>query len=185
MPDFLVCITFDYDNVSSTIARGGITPTLLSRGEFGVTGASRIVDLLAAEQVPSTWFIPGHTIETYPASVAAVRDAGCEIEHHGWTHRVPSTLTREQENEELVRGIEAIQTLTGRRPIGYRSPAWDLSPAFGRATAGARLRVRQQPDGSGHAAVSGPAGRPGRVIAADGVRSGHATGRTADPLVAR
>ena len=128
MPDFLVCITFDYDNVSSTIARGGITPTLLSRGEFGVTGASRIVDLLAAEQVPSTWFIPGHTIETYPASVAAVRDAGCEIEHHGWTHRVPSTLTREQENEELVRGIEAIQTLTGRRPIGYRSPAWDLSP---------------------------------------------------------
>ena len=36
-------------------------------------------------------------------SVAAVRDAGCEIEHHGWTHRVPSTLTREQENEELVR----------------------------------------------------------------------------------
>ena len=128
MPDFLVCITFDYDNVSSTIARGGITPTLLSRGEFGVTGASRILDLLAAEQVPSTWFIPGHTIETYPASVAAVRDAGCEIEHHGWTHRVPSTLTREQENEELVRGIEAIQKLTGRKPIGYRSPAWDLSP---------------------------------------------------------
>ena len=128
MPDLLVCITFDYDNVSSTIARGGITPTLLSRGEFGVTGASRILDLLAAEQVPSTWFIPGHTIETYPASVAAVRDAGCAIEHHGWTHRVPSTLTREQENEELVRGIEAIQKLTGRTPIGYRSPAWDLSP---------------------------------------------------------
>ena len=128
MSDFLVCITFDYDNVSSTIARGGITPTLLSRGEFGVTGASRILDLLAAEQVPSTWFIPGHTIESYPASVAAVRDAGCEIEHHGWTHRVPSTLTREQENEELVRGIEAIRTLTGRKPIGYRSPAWDLSP---------------------------------------------------------
>ena len=128
MPDLLVCITFDYDNVSSTIARGGITPTLLSRGEFGVTGASRILDLLTAEQVPSTWFIPGHTIETYPASVSAVRDAGCEIEHHGWTHRVPSTLTREQENEELVRGIEAIRTLTGRKPIGYRSPAWDLSP---------------------------------------------------------
>lgn len=127
MPDFLVCITFDYDNVSSTIARGGITPTLLSRGEFGVTGASRILDLLTAERVPSTWFVPGHTIETYPASVAAVRDAGCEIEHHGWTHRVPSTLTREQENEELVRGIEAIRTLTGRTPIGYRSPAWDLS----------------------------------------------------------
>ncbi len=128
MPDLLVCITFDYDNVSSTIARGGTTPTLLSRGEFGVTGARRLLDLLGAERVPSTWFIPGHTIESYPASVAAVRDAGCEIEHHGWTHRVPATLSREEENEELERGIDAIRSLTGRKPIGYRSPAWDLSP---------------------------------------------------------
>jgi len=128
LPDLLVCITFDYDNVSSTIARGGTTPTLLSRGEFGVTGARRLLDLLGAERVPSTWFIPGHTIESYPASVAAVRDAGCEIEHHGWTHRVPATLSREEENEELERGIDAIRSLTGRKPIGYRSPAWDLSP---------------------------------------------------------
>ena len=128
MPDFLVCITFDYDNVSSTIARGGTSPTLLSRGEFGLTGADRLLGLLAAEQIPSTWFIPGHTIESYPASVAAIRDVGCEIEHHGWTHRVPSTLSRAEENEELERGIEAIETLTGRKPIGYRSPAWDLSP---------------------------------------------------------
>ena len=127
MPDLLVCITFDYDNVSSTIARGGVTPTLVSRGEFGQTGAQRILGLLGAERVPSTWFVPGHTIESYPASVAAVRDAGCEIGHHGWTHRVPATLTREGENEELERGIEAILKLTGKRPAGYRSPAWDLS----------------------------------------------------------
>ena len=127
MPDLLVCLTFDYDNVSSTIARGGVTPTLLSRGEFGLVGAQRLLDLLRAEAAPSTWFIPGHTIQSYPASVAAVRDAGCEIGHHGWTHRVPSTLGREGEEEELVRGIEAIVGLTGRRPGGYRSPAWDLS----------------------------------------------------------
>lgn len=127
MPDFLVCLTFDYDNVSSTISRGGITPTLLSRGEFGVTGAVRLLELMGAEGVPSTWFIPGHTIDSYPASVAAVRDAGCEIEHHGWTHRVPATLSREEENEELERGIASIRRLTGRAPIGYRSPAWDLS----------------------------------------------------------
>ena len=127
MPDLLVCITFDYDNVSSTIARGGVTPTLLSRGEFGLVGAERILDLLCAENVPSTWFIPGHTIESYPASAAAVRDAGCEIGHHGWTHRVPSSLGRDGEEEELVRGIASIISLTGKAPLGYRSPAWDLS----------------------------------------------------------
>ncbi len=128
MPELLICITFDYDNVSSTIARGATTPTLLSRGEFGLVGAHRILDLLRVEGVPSTWFIPGHTIESYPASVATIRDAGCEIGHHGWTHRVPATLTRDGEEEELVRGLEAIHTLTGKAPAGYRSPAWDLSP---------------------------------------------------------
>ena len=127
MPDLLVCLTFDYDNVSSNISRGQVTPTLLSRGEFGLIGAGRILDMLGAEKFPSTWFIPGHTIDSYPTSCAQVRDAGCEIGHHGWTHRVPATLTREGEEEELERGLASIARLTGGRPKGYRSPAWDLS----------------------------------------------------------
>ena len=54
--------------------------------------------------------------------------AGHEIAHHGWTHRPPASLTREQEEGELVRGNEAIRKLTGRAARGYRSPSWDLSP---------------------------------------------------------
>jgi peptidoglycan/xylan/chitin deacetylase (PgdA/CDA1 family) len=128
MPDHLVCLTFDHDNASASIARGSTTPTMLSRGEFGIVAVPRILDLLARHRVPSTWFIPGHTIESYPACVAKVRDAGHEIGHHGWTHRVPSTLGRDGEEEELVRGLAAIERLQGRKPRGYRSPAWDLSP---------------------------------------------------------
>lgn len=57
-----------------------------------------------------------------------VADAGCEIGHHGWTHRPPATLTREQEEEELTRANEQIKSLTGSYARGYRSPSWDLSP---------------------------------------------------------
>src|SRR5581483_6652456 len=71
MTQHLVCLTFDYDNASASIAREQTTPTTLSRGEFGVVGAARLLDLLAAFAIPSTWFIPGHTIETYPASCRA------------------------------------------------------------------------------------------------------------------
>jgi len=60
--------------------------------------------------------------------VRAVHEAGHEIGHHGWTHRPPATLGREAEEEELARGIATIESLTGRRPRGYRSPAWELSP---------------------------------------------------------
>jgi peptidoglycan/xylan/chitin deacetylase (PgdA/CDA1 family) len=57
-----------------------------------------------------------------------VFDAGHEIGHHGWTHVPPALLTREQEEEGLVRANEQIKKLTGRHARGYRSPAWDLSP---------------------------------------------------------
>jgi peptidoglycan/xylan/chitin deacetylase (PgdA/CDA1 family) len=128
LPKHLVCLTFDLDNASGAIARGLTSPTAISRGDFGMVGTERILALLKQHKAPTTWFIPGHTIESYPASVATVHAAGHEIGNHGWTHRVPSTLSREEEERELVRGNAAIRKLTGRNPRGYRSPAWDLSP---------------------------------------------------------
>lgn len=128
MSQHLVCLSFDLDNTSSAIARQLNTPTMLSRGDFGVIGTQRILELLRKYNILSTWFIPGHTLETYPSCAASVFKAGHEIGHHGWTHRIPATLGREVEEQELVRGNEAVKKLTGRPARGYRSPSWDLSP---------------------------------------------------------
>jgi peptidoglycan/xylan/chitin deacetylase (PgdA/CDA1 family) len=128
MPDLLVCLTFDHDNASSMISRKLTSPTNISRGDFGIVAVPRILSLLQKHGIPTTWFIPGHTIESYPTTVRTVVEAGHEIAHHGWTHRVPATLGRDGEEEELVRGIASIVALTGRKPRGYRSPSWDLSP---------------------------------------------------------
>lgn len=128
MADLFVCLTFDHDNVSGAIARDTVTPTAISRGDFGIAATQRILRLLNERELPTTWFIPGHTIESYPSCVAAVHAAGHEIGNHGWTHRVPATLSPEEEEAELVRGSDAIERLTGKRPRGYRSPAWDLTP---------------------------------------------------------
>src|SRR5919106_5555403 len=125
----IVCLTFDFDAISGWIARGMTSPSPISRGEFGPhVGAPRILDLLARHLIRTSWYIPGHTLETYPDACREVADAGHEIGHHGWTHRPPATLTREEEEEELVRANEAIRKLTGRHARGYRSPSWDLSP---------------------------------------------------------
>src|SRR5207248_11454176 len=104
------------------------TPTPLSRGECGAVASRRILTLLSKYQIKSTWFIPGHTLETYPEACCRVFEAGHEIGHHGWTHRPPQSLTRDEEERELARGNEAIKALTGKKARGYRSPAWDLSP---------------------------------------------------------
>jgi peptidoglycan/xylan/chitin deacetylase (PgdA/CDA1 family) len=125
----IVCLTFDFDAISGFIARGQTSPSWISRGEFGPrAGAPRLLALLEKHGIRSTWFIPGHTIETFPQACEKVLAAGHEIAHHGWTHRPPAGLTREQEEGELVRANEAIRKLTGRPARGYRSPSWDLSP---------------------------------------------------------
>jgi peptidoglycan/xylan/chitin deacetylase (PgdA/CDA1 family) len=105
------------------------SPTPISRGEFGPNVAlPRILSMLRKYGITSSWYIPGHTLETYPDPCRRVFDAGHEIGHHGWTHRPPASLSREQEEEELVRAGESIRKLTGRAARGYRSPSWDLSP---------------------------------------------------------
>ncbi len=128
MATHIVTIGFDFDAMSGFISRGLTSPTPISRGEFGPVAVPRILDLLKKYKVRSSWFVPGHTLETYPDECRRVFEAGHEIGHHGWTHMPPNDMTREQEEAGLVRANEQIRKLTGRYARGYRSPSWDLSP---------------------------------------------------------
>jgi peptidoglycan-N-acetylglucosamine deacetylase len=127
MPRHIVCLTFDFDTQSGFIARGMTTPTPLSRGEFGAMASRRILDFLKSRTIAATWFIPGFTIESWPRECDAVVAGGHEVAHHSWAHIPPATLSREQEEADLVRANDAIARLSGRKARGYRSPSWDLS----------------------------------------------------------
>jgi peptidoglycan/xylan/chitin deacetylase (PgdA/CDA1 family) len=127
VPRHIVCLTFDFDTQSGFVARGMTSPTPLSRGEFGLLGARRILALLKSFGIRATWFSPGFTIESHPrACEAVVRDAH-EVAHHSWAHVPPAQQSRAEEEADLVRANDAIARLTGHKARGYRSPAWDLS----------------------------------------------------------
>lgn len=128
MPRHIVCLTFDHDHVSGLIARGMTSPTAISRGEYDIVVIPRLVALMNRYGIKATFFTPGHTIDSTPAAVTPYVEAGHELAHHGWTHRLPVNLSREEEEEEIVRGNESIKRISGRTARGYRSPAWDLSP---------------------------------------------------------
>ena len=127
MARHIVCLTFDFDTESGFIARGWHSPTPLSRGEFGLVGAERILALLKERGLPSTWFIPGFTIASHPAVCEAVLAGGHEIAHHSWAHIPPALQSRDEEAADMGRANDAIEKLTGKRSRGYRSPSWDLS----------------------------------------------------------
>jgi peptidoglycan/xylan/chitin deacetylase (PgdA/CDA1 family) len=119
-----VCLTFDFDAISVWVGpRRSKSPVLIARGEFGEVGANRLLDILGEHDLPSTWFIPGHTIDTYPEVCARVVAAGHEVGYHGYCHEAPSSKRDEAEERAILdKAIACIERLTGESPQGHRVP---------------------------------------------------------------
>lgn len=119
-----VCLSFDFDAISVWAGpRGTKAAPLIARGEFGNVGAARLADLLDEYEIPSTWFIPGHTIDTYPDICRRIAAAGHEIGYHGYCHEAPSSSREETEERGILeRSIECIERLAGAAPKGHRLP---------------------------------------------------------------
>ena len=126
----VVALTFDFDAESYWVGPAKMTsPSAISRGTYGAwEGIPRILRLLEKYDLPATFFIPGYTAEQHPEEVMAIARAGHEIGHHGYLHEPPNFLNEEQEEEMLRKGTEALEKVTGRRPLGFRSPSAELSP---------------------------------------------------------
>ena len=107
---------------------GEDSPDDISRGLFaGEVGSPRLLKLFGRFGIKTTWFIPGHSIETFPEQMQAVADAGHEIGIHGCSHENPIEMTREQETAVLDKCIGLVAGLSGKRPSGYVAPWWEFS----------------------------------------------------------
>ena len=128
MSRHIVCLTFDFDTQSGFIARGMTTPTPLSRGEFGLVGARRILALLKAFGHPGDLVRAGlHHREPSRAPARQSSRTGTKWRTIAGRMFRRRQQSRDEEEADLIRANEAIARLTGRKARGYRSPSWDLS----------------------------------------------------------
>ena len=128
--EILCAIGVDVDAVAGWLGSygGEDSPDDISRGMFaGEIGSPRLLKMFGKYGIKTTWFIPGHSLETFPEQMKAVSDAGHEVGVHGYSHENPIAMTREQEEAILDRCIELITQVTGRRPTGYVAPWWEFS----------------------------------------------------------
>ncbi len=125
-------LTFDFDAESGWLSRDPAIadlPGVLSQGTYGArVGVPRILDLLKAERVRATFFIPGWVAERHPDRCRAIRDAGHEIGHHGYLHERTTPGDPDGERTAFAKGMKSLESVLGVRPAGYRAPGWDLTP---------------------------------------------------------
>ena len=127
----LVAYGIDVDAVAGWLGSygGEDSPDDISRGLFaGEVGSIRLLDLFDKYKLKTTWFIPGHSVETFPEQMKEVARRGHEIGMHGYSHENPLAMTREQETAVLDRSLALITELAGKRPTGYVAPWWEFSP---------------------------------------------------------
>ncbi len=127
MPASTVCLTFDFDALSVWFGYERTTPAMLARGEYGArVGVPRVLELLARHGLRATFFVPGHTVESFRRETESILEAGHEIAHHSYAHVDPSQQSRDEEVADMERALEVLERI-GVRPLGYRSPSADLS----------------------------------------------------------
>jgi peptidoglycan-N-acetylglucosamine deacetylase len=127
MPNSTICLSFDFDAMSVWFGYKVVSPAMLYRGEYGArVGVPRVLELLERYRIPATFFIPGHTVDSFPDPTAAILNAGHEIGHHSYSHVDPSEQTPAEERQDMERAFRTLGRL-GVKPLGFRSPSADFS----------------------------------------------------------
>lgn len=108
---------------------GGDSPSDIQRGIFAAeVGIPRLLRLFERKGITASWFVPGHSLESFPEELDMVIRGGHEIGAHGYSHENPRQMSREQEEDVLGKSIEIIVKATGSAPRGYVAPWWESSP---------------------------------------------------------
>ena len=127
MPRNTVCLTFDFDALSVWFGYERTTPAMLARGEYGArVGVPRVLELLDRHGIRATFFVPGHTVESFPQETESILERSHELAHHSYAHVDPPQQSRDEERADMERALAVLERL-GVKPLGYRSPSADLS----------------------------------------------------------
>ncbi|MGW7238126.1 polysaccharide deacetylase family protein [Streptomyces sp. NPDC054804] len=98
------CVALSFD--------GGPSPT-----------TPRLLDILKQQGLHATFFVQGKGhISKYPDILRRIADEGHEVGNHTWNHKRLTEIGADDARQELTRTQDAIEKITGTRPILMRPP---------------------------------------------------------------
>lgn len=131
-PKVKIALSFDFDALSAFLGTGHHSDNNLSDYSSGIfagrIGALRLLRTLQKHRIANkvTWFIPGHTMETFTDTVREIIASDAEIGLHGYAHEGAYQMSPEQERDVLTKCMDVCQQLTGKKVLGYRAPMYQL-----------------------------------------------------------
>lgn len=125
----LATVSLDLDNKWSYLKTSG-DPAWETYPSYLDTCVPRMIDFFTEHELDPTVFVVGQdaALEKNYNAIRQLHDAGFEIGNHSFHHEPwlhlysPSLLEKELEDTE-----QAIQRITGTRPVGFRGPGFSLS----------------------------------------------------------
>lgn len=101
----------------------------LEQRRFGPrVGIYRILDLLERYGIKGSFYVPGKVAEDYPELLPALAGNGHEVGLHGYFHELVTEVSDDEFTVALEQSLEIFEKQLGRRPAGFRSPAWEMTP---------------------------------------------------------
>jgi len=148
----LITIGCDVDSCAGWLGsyHGEDSPNDMSRGVFAAeVGVPRLLKLFRRYGITASFFIPGHTLDSFPDEMAEIVKEGHEVGLHGYSHENPVAMTVEQQKEVrsllhvrrlpplpatdspfvqiLDHTYEQLTKLAGKPPVGSVAPWWESS----------------------------------------------------------
>lgn len=97
-------------------------PCIESHYEYGTrAGYWRIMEVLDRFSVKATVSACGRAVEVSPWLAQDAAERGHEIAAHGYRWESHVGLSEAEERERIAKTVRAIQTATGRRPVGWHT----------------------------------------------------------------
>ena len=86
-----------------------------------------LLDLLDKHRTKATFAVLGVVAERYPNLVKSIFDRGHEIASHSYSHRTLYELTKDEFEQELLKSVGLLLSITGEKPVGFRAPSFSLN----------------------------------------------------------
>lgn len=123
-----VTLSFDADHETIPLRDADSSPMRISQGQYGNRqGVPRIRALLARHGLRASFFYPAVAAMLHPEEIRAVAAEGHEIGIHSWIHEANTALPPGVERDLTLRAADALERLSGQRPVGIRTASWDFS----------------------------------------------------------